>query len=169
MKKKNLIVVVASCLMLLAYFAMPYIASFKVSSFGISHAEKLNLSLFDDLKDADSVFDFLFTLLLLLSPLYLLMDVFREKLKENVPIVEKIVIPEKVALTLPLELIVITGLFINSIKPALNELVQGLAKFSVEYGSGFYLYLVAAIVVAALPWVKHPLLEEEKKEEEDKS
>ena len=169
MKNKKLIIVVASCLMLLAYFAMPYIASIKVSSFGMSQTEKVNLSLFEGLKEATTVLDFLFMLLVLLAPLYLLLDVFRNKLKESVPAVEKMIIPEKVALLLPLIFIILERLFDDEIEPIANEIAQGLANFSVQYGSGFYLYLVAAIVVAVLPWVKHPLLEEEKKEEVNKS
>ena len=170
MKNKRIIIVVASCLMLLAYFAMPY-ANIKVSSFLMS--DELSFTQFDDLKDADTILDFLLSLLILLSPLYLLLDVFRENLQEIVPIVKKIIISEKVTLLLPLILIVFQRLYVESIIPAFNEIIEayseGYADFSIEYGSGFYLYLVAAIVVAVLPWVKQSLLEEEKKEEEYKS
>lgn len=86
MKNKSLIIVVASSLMLLAYFVLPYVASIKVSSFGMSQTEKVNLSLFEGLKETPSVLDFILMLLVLLAPLYLLVDVFREKLKKYVPV-----------------------------------------------------------------------------------
>lgn len=167
MKNKNLIIVVAGCLMLLAYFALPYVASIKVSSFGMSHSEKVNLSLFDGLKEASTILDFLLMLLVLLAPLYLLLDVFRDKLKESVPAVEQIVIPEKVVSLLPLIFIILERLFDDELEPVANTIAQGLANFSVQYGSGFYLYLFAAIVVAVLPWIKQPILDKGKKEEEN--
>lgn len=78
--------------------------------------------MFEGLKESCSVLDFLLILLVLLASLYLLLDVSREKLKESVPAVGKMVIPEKVALLPPLIFIILERLFANDIQPIVNEI-----------------------------------------------
>lgn len=143
MKKKNLIIVIASCVMLLAFLVFAYI------KFGDK-----STSMFDMMKNDAPIMAFLILLLLLLSPIYLLLDSFRENLKKNIPVVEKIVIPEKVALLLPLILFFLYFFYLKSM-PLIGDLMK-----EGTYGLGFYLYLLAGIAVAVLPWVKSPILEE---------
>ncbi|MBQ7461718.1 MAG: hypothetical protein IJS63_05610 [Bacteroidaceae bacterium] len=160
MKKKNLIIVIASCVMLLAYFVLPFITGVKASAFGESETQNTDdtVSMFYMLKDSGTpALSIILLVLTLCSSLYLLLDSFRDKLKDF-SFIEKIVIPEKVAFLLPVILVLLVRFLY---KPKGMELLSGLgAKISMVYGMGFYLFLLAAIVVAALVWVKSPALEE---------
>lgn len=151
MKNKRLIIIVACSLMIVAYFTIPVIASIKVTVMGISQSTKYSIYMFRALTSNNTSFwFFLIYFLLLLAPIYLLMDVYRKKIQEKISVMAKIVIPEKVAMLLPLILIILLALSIS------NTIGS---NASVVYGIGFYLYLLAAIVLAILPWVNNPLLE----------
>ena len=145
MKKKNLIIVVASCIMLLAYFALPCISGIRIPELDPSRTESTAHSLFDMLTDKAPTMAFLIFLLLLLAPLYLLLDAYLEKF------IKKVILPRKIVFLLPLILIVCLRVLMNSFMSTGNDL----PRVGV-FGIGFYLYLAAAVVVAVLPWVKNP-------------
>lgn len=136
MKKRQLTVVVASALMVLAHVALPLITVPKMN---------FSVTMFKMLTGNSSVWGFILLLLALLVPLYLLLDVFREK----VPALAKVVIPAKVASLLPIIVVVL-----------LTFEISGNKGIPVDKGIGYYIYLLAAIVVAVLPYVKHPALED---------
>lgn len=140
MTKRKLINTVACGLMIMAHLFMP-IVSVKVMGIEIINW----ISMFEALTGNKNVFWFLVLLLLLLVPIYLLLDIFREK----VPFMQKIVIPPKIATLLPLVLsiLIIFDFFAG------NDMVKK------EIGLGYYIYLLAAIVVAVLPRVNHPSLD----------
>lgn len=133
MKKKDLIAAIAGCLMLLAYLVMPYV------KFGPA-----SVSMYDVLKNDFSIFSLLF----LLSSVFLVVFSLREKFG----IADKIAVPEMVAFLLPVIFLLCMILFKSKEMKA--------AMMLASYGIGFYLCVLAAIVVAVLPWVKSPILEE---------
>lgn len=135
MERRSLIVVIASALMILAFIALPVIS---VSGFGFS-ATMLDMLM----KNSSVMYTFLL-LLILLAPIYLILDVYREKLS----FMEKIKIPSKIAPLVPLVCFIIYTFAFSSGK-----------GITPDKGSGYYIYALAAIVVAALPFIKHPSLE----------
>lgn len=135
MERRSLIVVIASALMILAFIALPVIS---VSGFGFS-ATMLDMLM----KNSSVMYTFLL-LLILLAPIYLILDVYREKLS----FMEKIKIPSKIASLVPLVCFIIYTFAFSSGK-----------GITPDKGSGYYIYALAAIVVAALPFIKHPSLE----------
>lgn len=141
MNKRMLINVVASGLMVLAHLFMP-LWSMKVKVMVIGIVD--SASMFRTLTETKNIFWFLVLLLLLLVPIYLLLDIFREK----IPFMKKVVIPSKVATLLPLVLSILITFDLLSVP----DMVE------IELGFGYYIYLLAAIVVAVLPWVNHAYL-----------
>lgn len=137
MKKRDLIVVVASGIMLFAFLALPVLS---VKTFGFS------LTMFKILINSKSLWFSIVLLLMLLAPLYLIFDKYREKLK----FMAKIVIPSKIATLLP---IILFLLFLYGI----NSTSRGVTPTK---DVGFYFYFLAAIVVAILPFIKHGALED---------
>lgn len=144
---KKSITAIASCLMLLAYFALPY---FKLGTY----VSDSMLDLMDEREVPIMVI--VTSLLLLVSPLYLLLYAFRDKLGRRISIVGRRAIPEKAALTLPLILFICLTLLIEST-------LWGEAEAKGTYGPAFYLYLLAAIAAAAMTQVKHPKTERKAK------
>lgn len=137
MERKRLIVVIASALMILAFIGLPVIS---VSTFGFS------ATMLDMLMKNSSIMFTLLLLLMLLAPIYLIIDVYRDRL----PFMEKVKIPAKIASLIPVVCFIIFTIVLSSgsgrgIKP--------------DKDSGFYIYLLVAIVIAVLPYVKHPSLE----------
>ena len=127
--------VIASALMLLAFIALPVIS---VSGFGFS-ATMLDMLM----KNSSVMYTFLL-LLMLLAPIYLILDVYRERLS----FMEKIKIPSKMASLIPIICFIILAITIATGK--------GIAP---DKGSGYFIYALAALVVAALPYIKHSSLE----------
>lgn len=137
MERRRLIVVVASALMILAFIGLPVIS---VSTFGFS------ATMLEMLFKNSSVMFVLLQLLMLLAPIYLILDVYRDRLT----FMEKIKIPAKIVSLIPVICFIIFTIVLSSgsgrgVKP--------------DKGSGYYIYLLASIVVAVLPYVKHPSLE----------
>lgn len=135
MERKRLITVVASALMILAFIGLPVIS---VSTF------RFSATMLDMLLKNSSIMFTLLLLLMLLTPIYLIMDVYRERL----PFMEKIKIPSKITSLVPLVCFIIYTFAFSSGK-----------GITPDKGSGYYIYALAAIVVAALPFIKHPSLE----------
>ena len=137
MERKRLIVVIASALMILAFIGLPVIS---VSTFGFS------ATMLDMLMKNSSIMFTLLQLLMLLAPIYLIMDVYRDRL----PFMEKVKIPTKITSLIPVVCFIIFTIVLSSgsgrgIKP--------------DKDSGYYIYLLAAIAIAILPFVKHQSLE----------
>lgn len=135
MERKRLIVVIASALMILAFIGLPVIS---VSTFGFS------ATMLDMLMKNSSIMFTLLLLLMLFAPIYLILDVYRDRL----PFMDKIKIPTKIALLVPIICFIIYTIVLSSGK-----------GITPDKDSGYYIYLLAAIVIAILPFVKHPSLE----------
>lgn len=88
MERKPLIVVIASALMILAFIGLPVIS---VSTFGFS------ATMLDMLFKNSSIMFTLLLLLMLLAPIYLILDVYRGRLS----FMEKVKIPTKIASLIP--------------------------------------------------------------------
>lgn len=131
MERRSLIAVIASALMILAFIALPVIS---VSGFGFS-ATMLNMLM----KNSSVTYTFLL-LLMLLAPIYLILDVYREKMS----FMEKIKIPSKMASLIPIICFIILAINIATGKGV-----------TPDKGSGYFIYALAAIAVAALPFIKH--------------
>lgn len=135
MERRSLITVIASALMILAFITLPVIS---VSGFGFS------ATMWDMLMKNSSIMYTLLLLLMLLTPIYLILDVYREKMS----FMEKIKISSKIASMVPLVCFIIYTFALSSGK-----------GITPDKGSGYYIYALAAIVVAALPFIKHSSLE----------
>ena len=132
MERRSLITVIASALMILAFITLPVIS---VSGFGFS------ATMWDMLMKNSSIMYTLLLLLMLLTPIYLILDVYREKMS----FMEKIKISSKIASLIPIICFIILAINIATGKGV-----------TPNKGSGYYIYALAAIVVAALPFIKHP-------------
>ena len=135
MERRSLIAVIASALMILAFIALPVIS---VSGFGFS------ATMLDMLMKNSSIMYTLLLLLMFLVPIYLILDVYRDRLS----FMEKIKIPSKIASLIPLVCFIIYTFALSSGK-----------GITPDKGIGYYIYALATIVVAALPFIKHSSLE----------
>ena len=149
MKRKNLIIMVSSLVMLIAYFVLPTISGIRIPEYDPFRTQDAAHTMFDMLTGQAPTIAFLMFLLLLLAPLCLLPYAFRNKLKKKAPFVAKLLLPQKIAYLLPLILIISLRLLMKSFMQTGTDLSR-----TPVFGSGFYLYLIAAIVVAVLLLVR---------------
>lgn len=155
MKRKELIIMVCSLVMLIAYFVLPTISGIRIPEYDLSRTEDSPNTLFNMLTDKAPATAFIIFLLLLIAPLYLLLDAFRDKLKKAIPFIKSVRLPQKMAYLLPLILIICLRLLMKSFMQTGIDLPR-----DPVFGSGFYLYSIAAIVVAIMPWISCRSLKE---------